>query len=145
MFVRYIQESAVNPAGYVNNSPYAGYNTPQTQYNHNLEVSFSHAFSSTLASATKLLGSRYNNAQPLGTAPVSPTLYINAGGPVTLGGGYINFPGYSATSPGNAIPFGGPQNFIEAGEDLAWSKGKHQLTIGGILPVRQGQPRLWRL
>jgi hypothetical protein len=131
MFVRYIQESAVNPAGYVNNSPYAGYNTPQTQYNHNLEVSFNHSFSSTLASATKLLGSRYNNAQPLGTVPVSPTLYINAGGPVTLGGGYINFPGYSATSPGNAIPFGGPQNFIEAGEDLAWSKGKHQLTIGG--------------
>jgi len=131
MFVRYIQESAVNPPGSINNSPYAGYNTPQTQYNHNLEVSFNHAFSSTLASATKLLGARYNNSQPLGTVPVSPTLYINAGSAVTLGGGLINFPGYSQTSPGNAIPFGGPQNFIEAGEDLAWSKGKHQLTFGG--------------
>jgi len=131
MFVRYIQESAVNPAGYVNNSPYAGYNTAQTQYNHGIEVSISHAFTSNLASATKLLGSRYNNAQPLGTVPVSPTLYVNAGNAVTLGGGLINFPGYSATSPGNAIPFGGPQNFIQIGEDLAWSKGKHQFTFGG--------------
>jgi len=131
MFVRYIQESSVNPAGYINSSPYDGYNTGQTQYNHNLEVSFTKAFSTNLASATKLLGSRYNNAQPLGTAPVSPTLYVNAGSPVTLGGGYINFPGYSATSPGNAIPFGGPQNFIEIGEDLAWTKGKHQFVFGG--------------
>ena len=44
---------------------------------------------------------------------------------------HINFPGYSQTSPGNAIPFGGPQNFIEIGEDLAWTKGKHQFTFGG--------------
>jgi len=131
MFVRYIQESAVNPAGAINSSPYAGYNTPQTQYNHNIEISLSKAFTPTLASATKLLGSRYNNAQPLAQAPVSPTLYVNGGSPVTLGGGYINFPGYSATSPGNALPFGGPQNFIEIGEDLAWSKGKNQFTFGG--------------
>lgn len=131
MFVRYIQESSVNPAGYINASPYAGYNTPQTQYNHNIEVSLSHAFSSNLASATKVLGSRLNNAQPLAGAPVSPTLYINAGSAVTLGGGLINFPGYSQTSPGNALPFGGPQNFIQIGEDLAWSKGKHQFSFGG--------------
>ncbi len=132
MFVRYIQESAVNPAGYINASPYDGYNTGQTQYNHNLEISLTKAFSPTLASATKLLGTRFNNAQPLAQAPVSPTLYVNAGSPVTLGGGYINFPGYSQTSPGNAIPFGGPQNFIQVGEDLAWSKGRHQFTFGGI-------------
>ena len=131
MFVRYIQESAINPAGYINHSPYDGYDTPQTQYNHNLELSLSHAFSPTLASATKLLGSRTNNGQPLGKQPVGPTLYVNSLTPVTLGGGYINFPGYSQTSPGNALPFGGPQNFIEIGEDLALSKGKHQLTLGG--------------
>jgi Carboxypeptidase regulatory-like domain/TonB dependent receptor len=131
LFVRYIQESAVNPPGSLNSSPYAGYDTGQTQYNHNIEVSFTKAFTPNLASATKLLGSRLNNSQPLGDVPVSPTLYVNAGSPVTLGGGYINFPGYSATSPGNAIPFGGPQNFIGVGEDLAWTKGKHQFTFGG--------------
>jgi hypothetical protein len=131
MFARYIQESLVNPAGTNNSSPYDGYNTGNTQYNHSLELSLSKAFTANLASATKLLGSRLNNSQPLGTAPVSPTLYVNAGGAVTLGGGNINFPGYEATSPGNAIPFGGPQNFIEIGEDLAWTKGKNQFTFGG--------------
>jgi hypothetical protein len=131
MFVRYIQESAVNPAGYINHSPYAGYDTPQTQYNHNLEFSLSHAFSPTLASATKILGARNNNAQPLAEKPVSPTLYVNSLTAQTLGGGTINFPGYSQTSPGNALPFGGPQNFIQIGEDLAWSKGKHNFTFGG--------------
>jgi len=131
MFVRYIQEGLVNPAGSVNNSPYKGYNTLNTQYNHGIEVSFSKAFTSNLASNTKLLGSRFNNSEPLSTAPVGPTLYVNSSTPVSLGGGYINFPGYSQTSPGNALPFGGPQNFIEVGEDLAWSKGKHQFTFGG--------------
>ena len=48
-----------------------------------------------------------------------------------MNGGYINFPGYSQTSPGNALPFGGPQNFIEIGEDMASTKGKHQFTFGG--------------
>jgi Carboxypeptidase regulatory-like domain len=131
MFVRYIQQSAVNPEGYVNSSPYDGYNTGQTQFNHNLELSLSTAFTPNLASATKILGARFNNAQPLGKAPVSPTLYINSGSPVTLGGGYINLPGYSQTSPGNALPFGGPQNFIQFGEDLAWSKGRHSFAFGG--------------
>jgi hypothetical protein len=131
MFVRYIQEGLVNPPGTVNTSPYNGYNTENTQYNHGLEVSVSKAFTSNLASSTRLLGSRFNNSQPLGTQPVSPTLYINSGSPVTLGGGYINFPGYSQTSPGNAIPFGGPQNFIQLSEDVAWTKGKNQFTIGG--------------
>ncbi len=131
MFVRYIQESLVNPPGSVNASPYKGYNTLNSQYNHNIEISFSKAFSPTLASATKVLGSRLNNAQPLAEAPVSPTLYINGSTPFSLDGGYVNFPGYSQTSPGNALPFGGPQNFIQIGEDLAWSKGKHQFTFGG--------------
>ncbi|UWZ85740.1 TonB-dependent receptor [Occallatibacter riparius] len=131
MFVRYIQQSSVYPDGYNNASPYDGYNTGVTQFNRNLELSLSHAFSPSLASATKLLGARFNQQQPLGKAPVSPTLYINGGSPVTLGGGLINFPGYSQTSPGNAIPFGGPQNFIQAGEDLAWTHGKHGFTFGG--------------
>ena len=131
LFARYIQESSINPAGSVNNSPYHGYNTANTQFNHNIEISLSKAFTPTLASATKLLGSRLNNSQPLSTAPVGPTLYVNGSTAVTLGGGYINFPGYSQTAPGSALPFGGPQNFIEVGEDLAWSKGKHQFTFGG--------------
>jgi len=131
LFVRYIQESLVNPLGTNTNSPYVGYNTENTQYNHSLEFSISKAFTSNLASTTKLLGSRLNNSQPLAGAPVSPTLYINSSSPETVGGGYLNFPGYSQTSPGTGVPSGGPQNIIQIGEDVAWTKGNHHLTFGG--------------
>jgi hypothetical protein len=130
MFARYIQQSTVNPVGSYSSSPYAGYNTGSTQFNRSLEISLSKAFTPTLASATKLLGSRFNGADPLGSAPVGPTLYVNAG-TVGLGGSSINFPGYLPTSGGDALPFGGPQNFIQIGEDLTWSKGKNQFTFGG--------------
>jgi hypothetical protein len=132
MFVRYIQQSSLNPPGYINFSPYTGYDTEQTQYNHNLAISLTKAFSPTLASATKILATRFNNGQPLAQTPVSPTLYVNSLTAQSMGGGYINFPGYSQLTPGNAIPFGGPQNFIQVGEDLAWTKGKHQFAFGGL-------------
>lgn len=131
MFVRYIQQSSVYPEGTNASSPYKGYDTGWTQKNHNLEVSFNHAFNPSLASATKLLGTRFNQLQPLGSAGVTPTLYVNGSTAVSVGGNDINFPGYLPTSPGNAIPFGGPQNFIEIGEDLAWTMGKHQFSFGG--------------
>jgi len=131
LYGRYIQQSSDVFPGTNNTSPYAGYNTGTTQKNYNLMFSLTHAFTSALASNTKLLGTRFNNEQPLGTVPVSPTLYTNAGSSVTLGSGTLYFPGYLATSPGNAIPFGGPQNFIQVGEDLTWTKGRHNIKIGG--------------
>ena len=131
LYGRYIQESQIEFAGTNNTSPYVGYNTGTTQANHDLMVSLTHAFSPTLASNTKLLATRFNNLQPLGAVPVSPTLYVNAGSPVTLGSGQIYFPGYLPTAPGSAIPFGGPQNFIQVGDDVAWIKGRHNIKFGG--------------
>ena len=131
LYGRYIEESSNQFPGTNNTSPYAGYNTGSTQKNYDLLVSLTHSFTSSLASATKLLATRFNNLQPLGTVPVSPTLYVNAGGAVTLGSGSIYFPGYLPTSPGNAIPFGGPQNFIQVGEDVSWTKGRHNFKFGG--------------
>ena len=131
VFFRYLQLNNDTFPGTNNTSPYAGYDTGSTQKNYNAMASITHSFSSTLASNTKLLATRFNNLQPLGTVPVSPTLYANSGGAVTLGSGQIYFPGYLATSPGNAIPFGGPQNFIQVGEDITWTKGRHSIKIGG--------------
>ena len=131
LYGRYIQESQIQFAGTNNTSPYAGYNTGTTQKNYDLLVSLTHSFTTSLASNTKLLATRFNNLQPLGTVPVSPTLYVNSGSSVTLGSGTIYFPGYLATSPGNAIPFGGPQNFIQIGEDISWTKGKNNIKFGG--------------
>ena len=36
-------------------------------------------------------------------------------------------------APGNAIPFGGPQNFGQAYQDFSYTKGKHELRSGGTL------------
>jgi hypothetical protein len=131
IYFRYMQYNQLLFPGTNNTSPYAGYNTGSSQKNYNGLISLTHSFSASLASNTKLLGTRFNGEQPLGTEPVSPTLYVNSGSAVTLGSGTIYFPGYSATSPGNAIPFGGPQNFIQVGEDLDWTKGKHSVRFGG--------------
>lgn len=131
LYGRYIQQSTINPPGSNNTSPYAGYNTGITQFNHDLLVSVTHVFTSNFAENTKILLTRFNNQQPLGAVPVSPTLYTNPGGSVTVGSGSVYFPGYLPTSPGAAIPFGGPQNFIQIGEDLAWTHGKHNIKFGG--------------
>jgi Carboxypeptidase regulatory-like domain len=128
---RYIQQNSEFFEGTNGSSPYKGYNTGSSQKNNDLLISLTHTFTPSVASATKLLGTRFNNLQPLGAAPVSPTLYPNAGSTVQIGLGVINFPGYLPTAPGSAIPFGGPQNFIQVGEDLTWSKGKHAFKFGG--------------
>jgi hypothetical protein len=131
LYGRYSQLSSDSFPGTNNTSPYAGYNTGSTQKNYNLLISLTHSFTNSLASNTKLLATRFNNSQPLGTVPVSPTLYVNGSSDISVGGGEVYFPGYSATAPGNAIPFGGPQNFIQVGDDVTWTKGKHNIKFGG--------------
>ena len=130
LFGRYVQQSSDWFPGTNASSPYNGFNTGSTQVNHDLLISMTHAFTPDIASNSKLLLTRFNNLQPINGAP-TPTLYPNSGSTVQLGEGVINFPGYLPTAPGSAIPFGGPQNFIQLGEDLTWTKGKHTLKFGG--------------
>ena len=131
LFGRYSLLNGILSPGTNNTSPYAGYETGSTNYDNNGLGSLTHVFGPRLASTTKVLFSRLNNLQPLGKNPVSPTLYVNSNSAETLGSGSIYFPGYSATSPGNAIPFGGPQNSLQVLEDLNWTIGAHTLTLGG--------------
>jgi hypothetical protein len=130
VFGRYVQQSSNFFPGTNASSPYKGYNTGSTQKNHNLLLSVTHTFTPSIASASRVLATRFNNLQPLNGDPV-PTLYPNSSATVGLGQGTINFPGYLPTSPGSAIPFGGPQNFIQFGEDLTWMRGKHSFKFGG--------------
>ena len=125
-------------SGSVNTSPYAGYDTGQTTVNNNGYLALVHVFSPTLTTSSKLLYTRYNNQQPLGTAPVGPTLYSNSASSQGLGNGTIYFPGYSATTPGSAIPFGGPQNEIQAIEDLTKTAGRHSLRLRRPVPLPAG-------
>src|SRR5262249_12372885 len=63
--------------------------------------------------------------------PVSPTLYVSSNFPATIKSILVNFPGYSATTPGNSIPFGGPQNVTQFAQAFSWNKGNHQYRFGG--------------
>jgi outer membrane receptor protein involved in Fe transport len=131
LFGRYTLYSENDFAGTNSQSPYAGFNTGQTLFNQNAMLSVTHVFSPRVVMNLKGIFNRLNNQQPLGPQGVVPSLYFyplvsafEAGNPIAL-------PGYLPFSPGNAIPFGGPQNVSEGFADITWVKGAHTLKFGG--------------
>jgi len=120
-----------NPTGTVSFSPYQGFNTGFDYRNQNYLTSVTHSFSSNLVSQSKVVFNRLNGNQPLGQQPLVPTLFTNDTFVGRISGFTIRYPGYLADAPGNGIPFGGPQNFLQLFEDLNWTKGNHQLRFGG--------------
>lgn len=133
LYGRYALFSLLYLPGVVNNSPYAGFDTGETDYNQNLTVNLTHVFSPSFVSSSKVIFNRLNQLQPLGSNPVAPTLYVSPTGVPKIGPSLaqFTFPGYSQTTPGNAIPFGGPQNLYQFYEDISWTKGRHQFKFGG--------------
>ena len=132
IFGRYALLSQNEFAGFLNNSPYAGYDTGQTNYNNNAMLSVTHVWSPRLVSDTKLLFNRLNNVQPLSpNQPVQPTLYFSSSTAAKVNGDFIALPGYSEFTPGNAIPSGGPQNVAEISHAFTWLRGKHEFHFGG--------------
>ncbi|MGA9773262.1 MAG: TonB-dependent receptor [Blastocatellia bacterium] len=131
MYFRGAFEDASLLTGSVNFSPYQGFNTGQATRNQNYLYNITHSFSSNIVNQSKVVFNRLNLLQPLAEQPPGPTLYINDTFTGQLAGFLIRFPGYSATTPGSAIPFGGPQNFIQAYDDVNWTKGNHQFRFGG--------------
>jgi outer membrane receptor protein involved in Fe transport len=117
--------------GSVTNSPYAGYDSAETDTNNSFLLSMIHTFSPRLTSQSKIVFNRLNDLQPLGANPVGPTLYMNATSAPRIAGSLIGMPGYSPFTPGNAIPFGGPQNFVQAYQDLSSAHGRHTFRFGG--------------
>ncbi|HTG17042.1 MAG TPA: carboxypeptidase regulatory-like domain-containing protein, partial [Blastocatellia bacterium] len=136
IYVRGAFQEFANPLGSISFSPYQGFNTGQDGRNQNYLTSVTHSFSPNIVSQTKVVFNRLNLLQPLGDQPLVPTLYINdsVAGQVFQfpnGGGIVRLPGYISDSPGSGIPFGGPQNFLQAFQDMNWTKGAHQLRFGG--------------
>jgi len=131
IYGRYALESQNFFAGTVNYNPYDGFDTGQTNYNNNLLLSVTRTFTPNLVSQSKITYNRLNNLQPLGSQSVGPTLYLTGGSNTQIGSQLLSFPGYSQFTPGNAIPFGGPQNIGQVSEDVNWNKGKHQFRFGG--------------
>jgi hypothetical protein len=128
---RYALYSEADLAGTVTSSPYAGYNTGGTSFDNNYLLSVTHTFSPSFVSQSKLVFTRLNSIQPMGTNPQGPTLYTNPTSQGQLLGHYVAFPGYNPYSPGTGIPFGGPQNFTEFYEDFSKIHGSHDLRFGG--------------
>jgi outer membrane receptor protein involved in Fe transport len=141
LYGRYALYSENDFAGTINSSPYAGFDTGQTLFNQNVTINLTHVFTPSFVSSTKLIYNRLNQLQPLNspstggcnnTTGICPTLYTSSVAVPTLVGNYtMLYPGYSEGTPGNAIPFGGPQNLYQIYEDLNWTKGKHQFKFGG--------------
>jgi hypothetical protein len=133
MFGRYAAYNELDFPGTVSSSPYIGYNTGQTNFDQNVTFSISHVFTPALVDTFKVIYNRLNGpTQSLGSAPVGPTLYTTGGVPPLADTGVpLIFPGYVNTGPGQAIPFGGPQNLYQVYDDLAWTKGRHQFKFGG--------------
>ncbi len=126
-----LQDETLFP-GFVSFSPYQGYDTPETQFNQNALLSVTHTFSPHVVSQSKVVFNRLTLLDSLSSAPVSPTLFLSSANVASkILGINVAFPGYLPFSPGNGIPFGGPQNLGQIYEDLSWSKGTHTLRFGG--------------
>ncbi|MBO0798697.1 MAG: TonB-dependent receptor, partial [Blastocatellia bacterium] len=127
---RYALERSTQFDGTVSDSPYAGFDTGQNITNNSVLFSVIHTISPSLVSQSKAVFNRLNLLQPQG-AP-TPTLYWRDGAATTR---FLNdlaaLPGYLPFTPGNGIPFGGPQNFIQLYQDFNYNRGKHNPRFGG--------------
>jgi hypothetical protein len=131
MYLRGVYEEGSTPLGSVSFSPYQGFNTDSFVKNQNYLFSLTHSISPNIVSQSKVVSNRLNNGNPLGQNPLSPSLYFTDQGLLTAFGKFFRFPGYLPTTPGSGIPFGGPQNFLQAFEDMNWTRGAHTLRFGG--------------
>ena len=132
IYGRYALYSEADFDGSNSNSPYNGYNTGTNTFNNSAILSVTHTFSARFVSQTKLDFNRFNNNQPLSSTGITPSYYLGSANSASAIGPYdVALPGYLPYSPGNAIPFGGPQNFGQAYQDFSFTKGKHELRFGG--------------
>ena len=132
LYGRYALNKLSEFNGFVNTSPFAGFDTGQEEQNQNLLLSLTHIWTPNLVSDTKVTLSRLTLNQPLNPSqPIQPTLYFNANFDVTIQGNLTCLTGYSCTTPGNSIPFGGPQNAFQLAHSVSWTKGKHNFRFGG--------------
>jgi len=132
LYGRYARFNQDEFNGFVNNSPYVGFDTGQTQVNQNLLLSLTHVWSPKIVTDTKLNANRLRLVQPLSPdQPVQPTLFSSYAVERQVNSQLTCFPGYACTTPGNSIPFGGPQNVFQFGQSVSINSGSHDFRFGG--------------
>ena len=117
--------------GSVNTSAYANYDTGENVMQNSFNLAETHTFNPTMTMQNRIVFNRLSLLQPLGAAPVTPVLYFNPVSQTTLNGNPVMLPGYNATTPGSAIPFGGPQNFVQFYQDWSKTISRHTVRFGG--------------
>jgi hypothetical protein len=115
------------------NSPYSQYDVGEIDNNNAILGNITHEFSSSLLANLKASYSRINISNNYDKSLQNvPTLFVATN--ATIGGNYIQLPGFYDTNPGNGgLPYGGPQNVIQINPDLSWTKGRHSLKFGAQL------------
>ncbi|HXG91290.1 MAG TPA: TonB-dependent receptor [Blastocatellia bacterium] len=114
-------------------SPFAGFDTGAENFNNNFLANLTHTWSTNLVSQHKLVFNRLNQQQPLNqNQPPVPTFFFRTNVVLSIEGTSVALPGYLPFSPGSAIPFGGPQNFLQTHHDVNWTRGAHQFRFGGL-------------
>ncbi len=129
-FVRYGRENA-NVLPSPTAGPYQQYNVGTFLRDDSYLGSLTHNFTNNLLSNTRLSYNRDTVASTYDSAlQNTPTLFLYNG--ASYNNQPINLPGFfDATTGVGGLPFGGPQNTIQAYEDLAWTKGAHTIRFGG--------------
>lgn len=130
VYGRYALERTDTLPGTVGSSPYAGFDTTNQNRNHSVLASLTNVWGNRFTTQSKAVFNRLGNLQPLGDNPAGPTLYMRSSR-TSINGVSIALPGYLPLSPGSAIPFGGPQNFLQLYEDATLVTGAHDLRFGG--------------
>jgi outer membrane receptor protein involved in Fe transport len=133
IYGRYAHGSNDFFTGTNSNSPYAGFDTGQQQFNNSALVSLTKVVSPASVIQTKLAFNRFNNQQPLGVNAPHPSLYFLGDGPTVILGTPVGLPGYQPFNPipGIPLPFGGPQNSLQIQQDVSQLRDAHNLRFGG--------------
>ncbi len=133
---REVQDQFLGSAFY---TAYPQYDVGDAILNQSYLFSMSHTFTNNLFSNTKLSFTRFNTQNSFNTKLTdTPNLMIvSPTDPVTSA--YIQLPGLeNEGAPGEGgLPFGGPQNTLQPEEDVAWTKGRHNMRFGGQLTYIQ--------
>ena len=134
MFFRAANLSDTYTAGFQSLSPYAGYNTGQTDFNQSYLFNLNYAITPNLISTSKVSFARINTSQPINGTTLVPGLYLNQANTQSTDSATNNpiaLPGYLPTSPGNALPFGGPSNTYQFLQDFGYTIHTHTFHAGG--------------
>jgi len=143
MFFRYARYSENDFEGATFYSPYPQYNVGDVGIDNSALFSVTHIFNDNLLSTSKLSFTRFDTVNSFDNAlTATPNLYLSTSSYAeqvdNVTGNVIQLPGLENTAEGSGgLPFGGPQNELQASHDIAYTKGRHTMHFGGEFTYMQ--------